>query len=76
MANILECRSSADVDGKDPLLAMHYVNTNSPEAVARAVGCCENLHSLDFSGRHIGSAVAIALERSFRCTKLKSVNFR
>ena len=72
---VLENRSSADVEGKGPLLAMKYVITNSPEAVTRAVGCCKNLHSLDFSGKHIGSAAALALEGSFKnCTNLKSVN--
>ena len=75
MTQVLECRSSADVEGKSPLLTMKYVNTISSEAVTRAVGCCENLHSLDFSGRHIGSAAAIELAESFgNCSNLTSVN--
>ena len=75
VAKVLESRSSADVEGKGPLLAMNYVITNSPEAVARAVGCCENLHSLDFNGKHIGSTAAIELAKTFKnITNLKSVN--
>ena len=75
MAKVLENRSSADVEGKGPLLALKYVIINSPEAVTRAVGCCENLHTLDFSGKHIGSVTSTALEGSFNnCTNLKSVN--
>ena len=75
VAKVLENRSSADVEGKSSLLAMKYVNTISPEAVTRAVGCCESLHSLDFSGKHVSSVAALALEGSFKnCTNLKSVN--
>ena len=61
VAKVLENKSSADVEGKCSLLAMKYVITNSPEAVTSAVGCCENLHTLYFSGRHIGSAAASEL---------------
>ena len=76
VVKVLECRSSAYVEGKGPLMAMKFIVINSPEAVTRAVGCCENLHSLDFSGRHIGFAAAIELAKKFKdCTNLLSVNF-
>ena len=76
VAHVLENRSSADIEGKGPLLAMKFIITKSPEAITRAVGCCENLHSLDFSGKCIGFKAAIELTKSFkRCTHLKSVNF-
>ena len=75
VAKVLKYRSSADVEGKGSMLAVKYVITNSPEAVTRAIGCCENLHSLDFNGKHIGSTAAIELAKTFKnITNLKSVN--
>ena len=75
MAKVLENRSSAYIEKKCPLMAMKFIITKSPEAVTRAVGCCENLHSLDFSGKHIGVAAAIELANTLKnCSRLKSVN--
>ena len=75
VAKVLENRSSAGVEGKGPLMAMKFIITKSPEAVTRAVGCCENLHSLDFSGKRIGIAAAIELANTLKnCSSLKSVN--
>ena len=75
VAKVRESRSSADVEGKGRLIAMKYIITNSPKAISMAVGCCENLHSLDFSGKYIGCAAAKQLAKIFEnCTSLKSVN--
>ena len=75
VAKVLENMSSAGVEGKGPLMAMKFIITKSPEAVTRAVGCCENLHSLDFSGKHIDITAAIELANTLKnCSSLKSVN--
>ena len=75
VAKVLENRSSADVEGKGSLMAKKFIITKSPEAVTRAVGCCENLHSLDFSGKHIAIAAALELANTLKnCSNLKSVN--
>ena len=75
VAEVLKNRFSVDVEGKGPLLAMKYIDTRSPEAITRAVGCCENLHSLNFRGKHIGVAAAIELSETLKnYTNLKSVN--
>ena len=75
IAEVLENRSSADVEGKCPLLAMKFIGTISPQAVSRAVRCCENLHFLNFSSKNIYFSAAIKLAETLKnCSSLKSVN--
>ena len=75
IAEVLENRSSADVEGKCPLLAMKFISTKSPQAVSRAVRCCENLHFLNFSSKDIYFSAAIKLAETLKnCSSLKSVN--
>ena len=75
IAEVLENRSSADVEGKCPLLAMKFISTNSPQAVSTAVRCCENLHFLNFSSKDIYFSAAIKLAETLKnCSSLKSVN--
>ena len=63
--------SSANVE-REKVFSWRYV---SSEGVAKAVGCCRNLHTLDLSGQIFKFSMSVLVQNLKVCTKLKRIDF-
>ena len=72
---VLEYRNTAQIQEEKPLPSWKFVFLQSPEAISRAIKCCANLITLNFSNRSISSSAIKALAEDLKfCINLQTLN--